>query len=103
MMFRRIDGPLGEFIGFLPRVLWYEVPNHQYKYFEVVLMISMMIFEELRNGGSYIRKIGIKSGKRSKSGQFPEHVPVQVQGCTGTSHQRPTGTGTGPTCTGTGQ
>ena len=37
MMFRRIDGPLGEFIGFLPRVLWYEVPNHQYKYFEVVL------------------------------------------------------------------
>ena len=24
MIFRRIDGPLGEFIGFLPRVLWYE-------------------------------------------------------------------------------
>ena len=66
-------------------------------------MIYMMIFEELRNGGSYIRRIGIKSGKRSKSGQFPEHVPVQVQGCTGTPHQRPTCTGTGPTCTGTDQ
>ena len=34
---KKIDGPLGEFIGFLPRVLWYEVSNHQYKYFEVVL------------------------------------------------------------------
>ena len=49
-MFRRIDGPLGEFIGFLPRVLWYEVPNHQYKYFEVVLNDFHDDFEELRNG-----------------------------------------------------
>ena len=53
--------------------------------------------------GSNIRRIGIKSGKRSKSGQFPEHVPVQVHGCTGTPHQRLTCTGTGPTCTGTCQ
>ena len=53
--------------------------------------------------GSYIRRNGIKSGKRSKSRQFPEHVPVQVQGCTGTPHQRPTCTGTGPTCTDTCQ
>ena len=36
MIFRRIDGPLGELIGFLPKVLWYKVPNHQYKYFGVV-------------------------------------------------------------------
>ena len=30
-------------------------------------------------------------------------VPVHVQGCTGTGHQRPTCTGTGPTCTDTCQ
>ena len=37
MVFRRIGGPLVEFIKFSPRVLWYEVPNHQYKYYGVVL------------------------------------------------------------------
>ena len=37
MMFRRIGGPLGEFIRFSPRVLFYEVPNHQYKCYGVVL------------------------------------------------------------------
>ena len=43
-----------------------------------------------------MKLIGIKSGKRSKSGQ-------NFGGCTGTGHQRPTCTGTGPTCTGTCQ
>ena len=37
MMFRRIGGPLGEFIRFSPRVLFYGVPNHQYKCYGVVL------------------------------------------------------------------
>ena len=31
MMFRRIGGPLGQFIRFSHRVLLYGVPNHQYK------------------------------------------------------------------------
>ena len=35
--FRRIGGPLGEFIRFSPRVLLYGVPNHQYKCYGVVL------------------------------------------------------------------
>ena len=37
MGFRKIGGPLVEFIRFSPRVLWYEVPNHQYQYYVVVL------------------------------------------------------------------
>ena len=37
MMFRRIGGPLGEFIRFSPRVLLYGVPNHKYKCYGVVL------------------------------------------------------------------
>ena len=37
MGFRRIGGPLVEFIRFSPRVMWFEVPNHQYKYYGVVL------------------------------------------------------------------
>ena len=41
--------------------------------------------------------------KEAILGKFPGGVPVQVQGYTGTAHQRPTCTGTGPTCTGTGQ
>ena len=39
MVYRRIGRPLVKFIrvlGFSPKVLWYEVPNHQYKYFGVV-------------------------------------------------------------------
>ena len=27
---------LGRVLGFSPKVLWYEVPNHQYKHFGVV-------------------------------------------------------------------
>ena len=37
MMLRKIGGPLVEFIRFLPRVLLYGVPNHQYKCYGVVL------------------------------------------------------------------
>ena len=47
---------------------------------------------------------GVKKGKNKKSGQISEGVPVHVQGCTGTPHQRPTCTGTyqqNATCTGT--
>ena len=39
MVFRRIGGPWVKFIkvlGFSPRVLWYEVLNHQLKYYGVV-------------------------------------------------------------------
>ena len=39
MVYRRIGRPLVKFIrvlGFSPKVLCYEVPNHQYKYFGVV-------------------------------------------------------------------
>ena len=36
MMLRKIGGPLVEFIRFLPRVLLYGVPNHQYKCYGVV-------------------------------------------------------------------
>ena len=45
---------------------------------------------------SCMKLIGIKSGKRNKSGQ-------NFGGCTSTGHQRPTCTGTSPTCTGTCQ
>ena len=40
MVYRRIGRPLVKFIrvlGFLPRVVWYEVLNHQYKYLELFL------------------------------------------------------------------
>ena len=37
MMFRRIGGPLGEFIRFSPRVLLHGVSNHQYNCYGVVL------------------------------------------------------------------
>ena len=37
MVFRRISGPLVDFIRFSPRVLRYEVLNHQFKCCEVVL------------------------------------------------------------------
>ena len=40
MVFRSIGGPWVKFIkvlGFSSRVLWYEVPNHQLKYYGVVL------------------------------------------------------------------
>ena len=37
MGFRRIGGPLVEFIRFLPKVLLYGVPNHKYKCYGVVL------------------------------------------------------------------
>ena len=39
MMFRRIGGPLVKFkrvLGFLPKVLRYEVPNHQFLCYGVV-------------------------------------------------------------------
>ena len=45
---------------------------------------------------SFMKLIGIKSGKNNKPGQI-------FGGCTGTGHQRSTCTSTGPTCTGTGQ
>ena len=44
-----------------------------------------------------------KVGKNIKSGQILEGVPIHVQGCTGTPHQKATCTGTCPTCTGTCQ
>ena len=40
MVLYRIGGPWVKCIrvlGFSPRVLWYEVPNHQYKCYGVVL------------------------------------------------------------------
>ena len=37
MVYRRIGGPLVEFIIFSTRVLWYEFPNHQFKCCGVVL------------------------------------------------------------------
>ena len=37
MVLYGIGGPLVEFIRFSPRVLWYEVPSHQYKCYGVVL------------------------------------------------------------------
>ena len=45
---------------------------------------------------SCMKLIGIKSGKNNKYGQ-------NFGGCNGTPHQRPSCTGTGPTCIGTGQ
>ena len=42
-----ISGPWVEFIGFLPRVWFYEVPNHQFKRCEVVLDEFHVGFEEL--------------------------------------------------------
>ena len=51
-----------------------------------------------------MERIGSKSGKKEAFlGKISEGVSVQVQGCIGTGHQRPTYTGTGPTCNGTGQ
>ena len=32
-----IGGPWVEFLGFSPRVWFYEVPNHQYKIYGVIL------------------------------------------------------------------
>ena len=49
MIFRRI-GPLGEFIGFLPRVLWYEFQITNSSVVKLFWMISMLIFEVLKNG-----------------------------------------------------
>ena len=37
MVLYGIGGPWVEFIRFSPRVLWYEVPNHQYKCYGAVL------------------------------------------------------------------
>ena len=42
-----IGGPWVEFIGFLPRVWFYEVPNHQFKCCEVVLDEFHVGFEKL--------------------------------------------------------
>ena len=50
-----------------------------------------------------MKRIGSKSGKIEKSGQISKGVPVHVQGCTGTPHQRPKCTGTCSGCTGTPQ
>ena len=47
------------------------------------------------NYRSCMKLIGSKSGKNNKYGQ-------NLEGCTGTGHQRPTCTGTCPTYTGTG-
>ena len=53
------------------------------------------------NYRSCMERIGSKSGKIAKSGQISEGVPVHVQGCTGTPHQRPKCTSTYSGCTGT--
>ena len=50
MVFRRIGGPLVEFIRFSPRVLWYEVPNHQFKCYGVVLDEFKLILEVIWKG-----------------------------------------------------
>ena len=47
MVLLGIGEPWVKFIRFSPRVLWYEVPNHQYKCYGVVLDNSMLIFEVL--------------------------------------------------------
>ena len=54
------------------------------------------------NYRSCMERIGSKSRKITNLGNISEGVPVQVKGCTGTGHQRPTCTGTSWTCTGTG-
>ena len=41
-----------------------------------------------------------KEGKKSKSGQIPEVVPVPKQGGTGTAQQKPNSTGTDTSITG---
>ena len=46
MGFRKIGGPLVEFIRFSPRVLWFEVPNTNTSIMEFFWMNSMMHFEE---------------------------------------------------------
>ena len=66
-------------------------------------MISMLIFEELWNRGVVRRELLTKVEKRSNSGQIPEVVPVSKQSGTGTAHQKPIGTGTDPSGTGTAQ
>ena len=55
------------------------------------------------NYRSCMKLIGIKNGKRSKSGQNFGGCTGTCTGVTDTSHQRPTCIGTGPTCTGTCQ
>ena len=53
----------------------------------------------------YRIELGIKNmekmGENTHSGQISEGVPVHVQGCTGTPHQRPKCTDTRSGCTGT--
>ena len=53
----------------------------------------------------YRIELGIKNmekrGENTHSGQISEGVPVHVQGCTGTPHQRLKCTGTRSGCTGT--
>ena len=66
-------------------------------------IISMLIFEELWNGGVVRRELLTKVAKRSNSGQIPEVVPVSKQSGTGTAHQKPIGTGTDPSGTGISQ
>ena len=50
MVLCRIGGPLVEFIRFSPRVLWYEFQTTNSSAVKLFWMISMMIFEVLRNG-----------------------------------------------------
>ena len=66
-------------------------------------MISMIILEVLGIIEVAWSQLVAKVAKIEKSGQISEGVPVNVQGCTGTPHQRPTCTGTGPTYTDTCQ
>ena len=64
-------------------------------------MISMMFLEVLLIIEVVWSELASKVGKITKFGQNFEGVPVPVQGCTGTPHQRPKCTGTRSGCTGT--
>ena len=61
-----------EFIGFLPRVWFYEVPNHQFKCCEVVLDEFHVGFEEFLKR----RMLGFLKEILSKFGKTPVFVLV---------------------------
>ena len=96
MMFRRIDGPLGEFIGFYLGFCGMRFQTTNTSILKLFWMISMMIFEKLRNGEVIYGGLVSKVEKEANLDNFPnmfryryrgvlvhptrgQHVPVQVQ------------------------
>ena len=66
MVLYRIGGPFVEFIRFSLRVLWYEVPNHQYKCYGVVLDDFHVDFLGYMERRSCKKRIANKSGKKKQ-------------------------------------